>query len=256
MLVGDLQFLFARGELVRHVVEAPPPAARTPRARALRDARTCRSPRPKRAAVRTSDRIGRTIKLLAAEPGEREERSMPNSDELQIGDADLAVDAAVHGVLIEADGKPRLRPRHADIGEDAPHAVEARRSSSCLRRWRACRCARACVGKALADRLLLVGRTGDQRAAAVDQHDRSAGTLRGGRREIADPLQIDRRHERRRRPSRLPSMIGKAATRLGHLVDAVDQIVAEREIARAQCVLENADDRTTFKPIAAGRSSI
>ena len=51
---------------------------------------------------------------------------MPEQHELQIGDVEFAVDAALHGALVEADGKPRLRPRHAHIGEDAPDAVEAR----------------------------------------------------------------------------------------------------------------------------------
>src|SRR5512135_3284686 len=85
-------------------------------------ARTCRSPRPKRVAVRTSERIGPHDQLFAAEP-RQQKNEQAEQDELQIGDVDPTIDGAMHGVLVETDGEPRLRAGHPDIGEYALHAV-------------------------------------------------------------------------------------------------------------------------------------
>ena len=124
MFIGDAQFLFARGELARHVVERGGKRLEFGEPGLLRRAHVQIAAAETRCgAHQRPDRPH--DELLAAEPGDQKNEHAEQR-ELQIGDADFAVDAAVHGLLIEADGKPRLRPGHADISEDAPDAVEAR----------------------------------------------------------------------------------------------------------------------------------
>ena len=123
MLVGDLQFFLALGELGRHVVKRRRERLEFGDPGLLRRAHVqIAAAETRGGAHQRPDRPH--DELLAAEPCQ-EQNEQAEQDKLQIGDVDLAVDAAMHGVFVEADGKPRLRPGHADIGEDAPHAVEA-----------------------------------------------------------------------------------------------------------------------------------
>ena len=229
VLVGDLQFLLAPGELARHVVECrgkrfelrQPGRIRCANAQiAAAEARGGARQRPDRPHDQ----------LFAAEPsGEKNQRAKQR--ELQVSDGDLAVDPTVHDGLVQAHGKPRPGPGHPHIDKNAPHPVEA------VDRHRAFVVGKhvlrqGMIGKVLAEESFEVGGTGDQRAAAVDQHHGGTGAMRGLRCEIADPLQIDRRQNdaidravfRHRR---------EGGNQAGHAVDAVDQVVAEREIARA-----------------------
>ena len=114
VLIGDLQFLLARRELARHVVERggkrlefgnPGLIAGAYVQIAAAEARRRAHQRPDRAHDEP----------LAAEPG-GEQNKHAEQAKLHVGDADLAVDAAVHDALVEADRKPRMRPGHADIG--------------------------------------------------------------------------------------------------------------------------------------------
>ena len=50
------------------------------------------------------------------------------------------------------------------------------------------------TGKPLADKALLICRTGDDRAATIEQQDRRTRMLRSRGREVADPFHIDERN--------------------------------------------------------------
>ena len=194
MLVGDAQLFLASGELARHIVERdgkrlefgePRIAGRAHMQVAAAETRGGAHQRPDRAHH----------ELLAAEPCDQQDEQ-PEQHELQIGEVEFAVDIALHHSLVETDGKPCLRPRHANIGEDARDAVEARAGH------RAFVARKHVMGQTLrrerlADEVLLIGRGGNERAAAVEQQYGGARMLCGGRHQFADPLQIDHRKDDR-----------------------------------------------------------
>ena len=92
-------------------------------------------------------------------------------------------------------------------------------------------------GELLADEALLVGGAGDQRAFAVEQHYRGAGLLRGARRQVADPLQVNHReHDPFDRAVVVDD--GEGGDQAWHLIEPIDQIIAEREFARMQSILK------------------
>ena len=96
--------------------------------------------------------------------------------ELDIGDADLPIDAAVHHRLVDTDRQPRSRPRHADKTEDAACAVKV----LCGRRafvFRQQLLGQLVTGKVLADQLPFFGGSGKHCAAAVDDKDLRPRTL-------------------------------------------------------------------------------
>ena len=135
MPIGDLQFFLARGELGCHVVKRCGERRKFGNPGLLRRAHMqIAAAEARRGAHQRADRPHH--QLLAAEPGD-EQNEQAEHDELQIGDIDLVIDAGMHGALVETDGEPRLRPRHAHIGENPLDAVESRRPSSCRRHWRA-----------------------------------------------------------------------------------------------------------------------
>jgi len=112
---------------------------------------------------------------------------------LHIGDADFAVDAAVHHRLVDADREPRVGPRHADEAEDALRAViVARRRRAFVLGQQFL--GQLVTGKVLADEVLLAGGRGKHRAAAVDHDHLGAGPLRGAGGNLADPIQVERRN--------------------------------------------------------------
>ena len=122
MLVGDAQFLFARGELLRHVVE------RGGKRLELRDPGLLRRAHMEiaaadagRGAYQGADRPD--DELLAAEPRHEQDEDAEQR-QLQKGDGGCMVDAGLHGVLVEADGETCLRPGHVHIGKNAPDAVK------------------------------------------------------------------------------------------------------------------------------------
>ncbi|MGA9895868.1 MAG: hypothetical protein WBQ55_26755 [Xanthobacteraceae bacterium] len=145
------------------------------------------------------------------------------------------VDTGMDRTFVEADGKPRLCPRRAHISENSLDAVEIRnRDGAAVISEHFPR--QFAVGEALADIGLLIGRAGDERARAVEQQDRSAGML-GGRREIADPLQIDHRHhDATERAVILDDRIARDDAR--HIVGAADHVIAERKFARGHHALK------------------
>ena len=123
MLIGDAQFLLAPGELVRHVVEGGRKRLEFGKpgfvAGAYVKVATAEARR------RTYQRADRAHdEPLAAEPGD-EQNKHPEQGKLHVGDADLAVDAAVHDGFVEAHRQPSTCPGDAHMAEDAPHAVEA-----------------------------------------------------------------------------------------------------------------------------------
>ena len=95
----------------------------------------------------------------------------------------------------------------------------------------------ALCGERLADEVFLIGRAGDQRAAAVEEEDRSARTLHGGRYQFADPLQIDhRKHDA------IDGVVvadhGKRGDEARPLMNPVDQVIAQREVTGMQRILK------------------
>jgi hypothetical protein len=102
MLVGDLQLFLALGELGRHVVE------RRGKRREFGDPGLLR-----RAHVQSGgahQRPDRTHdELFTAEP-RQDKNEQAEHNEPQIGDVDLAIDLAVHGVLVKSNDEARLRP--------------------------------------------------------------------------------------------------------------------------------------------------
>jgi hypothetical protein len=123
VLIGDAQFLLAAGELVRHVVEGGRERLEFGKpwlvAGAYMQFGTAEA---RRGAHQRADRAH--DEPLPAEPGD-EQNEHPEQCKLHVGDADLAVDAPVHDALVEAHGQSGARPGGADMGEDAPHPVEA-----------------------------------------------------------------------------------------------------------------------------------
>ena len=234
VLVGDAQFLLAFGELLRHVVE------RGGKRLELRDPGLLRRAHTEIAASdagcgahQGADRLD--DELLAAEP-----RHQQNEDaeqrELQEGDGRFMVDAGLHGALVEADGKARLRRRHARISEDTPDAVKTfGRHRALVAREHVM--GQALRGERLADEVFLIGRAGDQRAAAVEQEDRGARALRGRRYQLADPLQVDhRKHDAA--DAVVVADHRKRGDEARPLMNPVDQVIAQREVTGMQRILK------------------
>ena len=124
MLIGDAQFFLAGGEPPCHVVESfgqrlefgePGLVAGARFEVAAAEARSGARQRPDRPHDEP----------LAAEPYAHQHQHAEQR-ELQIGDTDFAVDAAVHDAFVEADRKPRIGPRHAHEREQTRQSVEAR----------------------------------------------------------------------------------------------------------------------------------
>ncbi len=234
VLNGDLQFLLPRGELVRHVVEG-----RRERLE-FRDPWLVGRPHIELAATKTRRHARQQPdrpqdQSLAAKPGGQKNKHAEHA-KLHVRDADLPVDAAMHDRFIEADREPRLRPRHADESEDAADAVEAGR------RYRALVIGQHVVRQSVrresfADISRLIGRSANERATAVDECDRCARPPRGRLGKIADPLQIDRRHDR---PADSAVLLDDRVNRhhAGNAFRPADQIVAEHEIAGIEHALE------------------
>jgi len=93
------------------------------------------------------------------------------------------------------------------------------------------------TGKLLSNKALLIGRAGNDRSAAIEQQDRGTRMLRNICREVADPLQIDN-SERDPLEDSIVSHDRKSRDQTWHVIDPVDQIVAEPEFTRLERIAE------------------
>ncbi len=200
------------------------------------EARTCRSPRPNRAAVRTSDADRPHHQLLAAKPCQQQYRTRRTR---QAAGRRNRFCCRCRCARPRRRGRPPIARRVTapGQGEDTAHAVEAVGRHRAFVVGRASPAPAAWPANLLADKGLLVGRTGDERAVAIEHHHRRAGMLRGGRRQVADPLQIDHR-EHDAFDGAVLADDGIGGNQTGHLVDLIDEIIAEREFARMQRALK------------------
>ena len=175
VLIGDLQLFLAGRELARHVVERGCERLELRHPRFI--GRACPQIAAAEARRRPHQRSDRPQnEPLAAEPSGKKNEHAEHA-ELDIGDADFPIDAAVHHRLVNADREPRVRPRHADKAEDTPCAIKV------LGRRRAFVLCQQFLGqlvtcKIFADELLVLGGSGQHGAAAIDDKDLSPRTLR------------------------------------------------------------------------------
>jgi hypothetical protein len=108
MLVGDLQLFLALGELGRHVVERRGKRREFGDPGLLRRAHVqIAAAEPRGGAHQRPDRTH--DELFTAEP-RQDKNEQAEHNEPQIGDVDLAIDLAVHGVLVKSNDEARLRP--------------------------------------------------------------------------------------------------------------------------------------------------
>ena len=172
--------------------------------------------------------------LLAPVPGGQQGEDAEQR-KLQIGDADLAIDAAQRFRLVEADQDARIgagKPREA---ENAPDAVEVRRRHAAVRAPEDLAKQRM-IGEILSA-LALLGEFRQHGPVAVEQQrGRAAARLDQGRKP-PDPLQVDRRHD-----DRIDVVVcseRRVGRHDGRLIGgALDQVIAEHETPAAARLLD------------------